>query len=36
MRYAVIIEKGRPDQGILSYSLGADGSGSPWLASAKT
>jgi len=29
---AVIIERGRPDQGILSYSMGADGAGGPLLA----
>ncbi len=28
---AVIIEKGRPDQGILSYSMGSDGAGGPLL-----
>lgn len=28
---AVIIERGRPDQGILAYSMGADGSGGPLL-----
>jgi 3-oxoacyl-[acyl-carrier-protein] synthase III len=28
---AVIIEPGRPDQGILAYSLGSDGSGGPML-----
>ncbi|MGL6096287.1 MAG: 3-oxoacyl-ACP synthase III family protein [Fimbriiglobus sp.] len=28
---AVIIERGRPDQGILSYSMGADGAGGPLL-----
>ncbi len=28
---AVILEKGRPDQGILAYSMGADGRGGPLL-----
>ncbi|MFO0937719.1 MAG: beta-ketoacyl-ACP synthase III [Gemmataceae bacterium] len=28
---AVILERGRPDQGILAYSMGADGSGGPLL-----
>lgn len=28
---AVILERGRPDQGILAYSLGADGAGGPLL-----
>jgi 3-oxoacyl-[acyl-carrier-protein] synthase-3 len=28
---AVILEKGRPDQGILAYSMGADGAGGPLL-----
>lgn len=28
---AVIIEKGRPDQGIIAYSMGSDGSGGPML-----
>jgi len=28
---AVILTRGRPDQGILSYSMGADGSGGPLL-----
>lgn len=28
---AVIIEPGRPDQGILAYSMGSDGSGGPML-----
>jgi 3-oxoacyl-[acyl-carrier-protein] synthase-3 len=28
---AVILERGRPDQGILSYSMGADGAGGPLL-----
>ena len=29
---AVFVEPGRPDQGILAYSMGADGSGGPLLA----
>jgi 3-oxoacyl-[acyl-carrier-protein] synthase-3 len=28
---AVILERGRPDQGILAYSMGADGAGGPLL-----
>jgi 3-oxoacyl-[acyl-carrier-protein] synthase-3 len=28
---AVILERGRPDQGIVAYSMGADGSGGPLL-----
>lgn len=28
---AVFVEKGRPDQGILAYSMGSDGSGGPLL-----
>jgi 3-oxoacyl-[acyl-carrier-protein] synthase III len=28
---AVVLEKGRPDQGILAYSMGADGAGGPLL-----
>ncbi len=28
---AVILERGRPDQGILAYSMGSDGSGGPLL-----
>ena len=27
----MILERGRPDQGILAYSLGADGAGGPLL-----
>src|SRR5205085_4571386 len=28
---AVLLTRGRPDQGLLSYSLGSDGSGAEWL-----